>query len=431
MRILIKNGRILDPAQKLDRIADLWILDGKVEKITECSDRELQAPEADEVLDAAGCFVMPGFIDLHVHLRDPGLTHKETLESGSRAAARGGYTTICAMPNTKPVMDAPEKVRELLGRAETEAEVHVLQIGAITVGQEGEALADLAGMAEAGVCAFSEDGKSVMDVRLYEKAMEEAARLGVPIFAHCEDKQLVGKGALQKGPKAEELSVEGISNAVEDIITARDIILAKETNVRLHLCHCSTAGSVTMIREGKKAGVKLTAEVCPHHFTLTAEDIPGADTNYKMNPPLRNRADVEALKAGLKEGVIEVISTDHAPHHAEEKAKPMAEAPFGIVGLETAAALTFTELVEPGVLTPLQMAACMSWNPARVLDSERGTLQMGRPADVVVFDPKAEYAIDKEQFLSKGKNTPFDGRRVKGKTLVTIVDGRIVYRESI
>ncbi len=423
MKILIKNGRVLDPSCNLDQKLDIWIVDGYVEKVG----AHLEV-EADKILQAEGCYVMPGFIDLHVHLRDPGLTHKETLETGSRAAARGGYTTICAMPNTKPVIDSPERVAEIHNRAKTEALVHVLQIGAITKGQEGKELADLEGMARAGAPAFSEDGKSVMDVRLYQKAMEEAARLGVPVFAHCEEKELVGKGVLQKGPKVEELGVEGISNAVEDIITARDIILAKETNVRLHLCHCSTAGSVTMIREGKAAGVKLTAEVCPHHFTLTVDDIPGGDTNYKMNPPLRNREDVEALKDGLKKGIIEVISTDHAPHHAEEKAKGMAEAPFGIVGLETAAALTYTELVETGILSPLQMAACMSYNPARTLGSERGTLKEGRPADVVIFDPNAEYEIDKEQFASKGKNTPFHGRKVKGRVLVTLVDGKVVWQ---
>lgn len=423
MAILIRNGRVLDPSADRDQIMDVLIEEGRIKKTAEHISKE-----GAQVLDAKGCFVMPGFIDLHVHLRDPGLTHKETLKTGAEAAAHGGYTTICAMPNTKPVVDNGALVREIHERAGREAKVHVLQIGAITIGQEGKELADLAAMAQAGVPAFSEDGKSVMDICLYQKAMEQAAQLDVPVFAHCEEKQLAGKGVLQKGPKAEELGVEGISNAVEDIITARDICLAKETNVRLHLCHCSTKASVTMIREGKKAGVRLSAEVCPHHFTLTAEDIPGADTNYKMNPPLRNREDVEALKQGLKEGVIEVISTDHAPHHGDEKAKGMAEAPFGIVGLETAAALTYTELVETGILTPLQMAACMSGNPAKVLRSERGSLKEGRPADVVIFDPEAQYVIDKNDFASMGKNTPFHGRKVKGRVVTTIADGQIVYR---
>ena len=423
MAILIKNGRVIDPSADRDQIMDILIEDGRIKKVAEHI-----AEDGAEVIDSNECLVMPGFIDLHVHLRDPGLTHKETISSGAAAAARGGYTTICAMPNTKPVVDTPELVKELHERAKTEAKVHVYQIGAITAGQEGKELADLPAMAQAGAPAFSEDGKSVMDICLYEKAMEQAAALQMPIFAHCEDKQLVGKGAIQKGFKAEELGVEGISNAVEDIITARDIFLAKETGVQLHLCHCSTKDSVTMIREGKKAGVNLSAEVCPHHFTLTVEDIPGEDTNYKMNPPLRNKEDVEALKQGLKEGVIEVISTDHAPHHADEKAKGMAEAPFGIVGLETAASLTYTELVETGILTPMQMAACMSYNPARVLKSDRGSLQEGRPADVVIFDPEAQYTIDKNEFASMGKNTPFHGRKVKGRVVMTIVDGEIVYQ---
>lgn len=425
MTLLIKNGRVLDPNSGRDGIADILIEDGRIKKIAE----QIEADGA-EIIEANECLVMPGFIDLHVHLRDPGLTHKETLATGAAAAARGGYTTICAMPNTRPAVDTAELARQIHERAEKEACVHILQIGAITKGQEGTELADLSGMAAAGVPAFSEDGKSVMDIRLYEEAMREAAALGVPIFAHCEDKRLVGKGALQKGPKAEELGVEGISNAVEDVIAARDIILAKETGAQLHLCHCSTKDSVTMVREGKKAGVRLSAEVCPHHFTLTAADIPGADTNYKMNPPLRNREDVEALKRGLKEGVMDVIATDHAPHSEEEKAASMADAPFGIVGLETAAALTYTELVETGFLTPLQMAACMSRNPAKVLGSERGRLQEGCPADVVVFDPEEEYIIDKHRFASKGKNTPFHGRKVKGAVRATIVDGRVVFRSG-
>lgn len=421
MSILIKNGKIIDPANNLEAVMDLRIEDGKIAEVSE------EIKEGGErVIDASGCYVMPGFIDLHVHLREPGLTEKETIETGAATAAAGGYTTILAMPNTKPVADNPEIINYVTEKGKATG-IHVLQIGAVTVGQEGKELADIEGMAKAGIPAISEDGKSVMDVALYRKAMQKAAALNIPVFAHCEDKTLVGKGVVQEGFKADELGVEGISNAVEDVITARDIILAKDTGAQLHLCHCSTKDSVDIIREGRKYGANVTAEVCPHHFTLSVEDMPGGDTNYKMNPPLRNKEDVEALKAGLKEGIFTVIATDHAPHTAEEKAKHISQAPFGIVGSETAAALTYSELVETGILTPMQMAEYMSYNPAKIIHSDKGTLNVGAVADVVIFDPEAEYEIDVNTFKSKGKNTPFHGRKVKGKVKATIADGKIVY----
>ncbi len=424
MKILIKNGKILDPANNLEAVMDLKITDGKIEKISEKIEED-----ADEILDGTGCYIMPGFIDLHVHLRDPGLTDKETIETGAAAAAAGGYTTICAMPNTKPVADNPEVIHYVHEKGKATG-INVLQIGAITVGQEGNVMADIEGMVQAGIPAISEDGKSVMDVSLYRKAMQKAAALNIPVFAHCEDKTLVGKGVVQEGFKAEELGVDGISNAVEDVITARDIILAKDTGAQLHLCHCSTKDSVDIIREGQKYGVNVTAEVCPHHFTLSVEDMPGGDTNYKMNPPLRNKEDVEALKAGLKEGIFTVIATDHAPHTAAEKENHISKAPFGIVGSETAAALTYSELVETGILTPMQMAEYMSYNPAKVLHSDKGTLSVGADADVVIFNPEEEYEIDVNKFFSKGKNTPFNGRKVKGKVKATIASGKVVYRNS-
>ena len=423
MSILIKNGRVIDPANNLDRVMDLKIEGGKITEISE----EIK-DVTERVIDAEGCFVMPGFIDLHVHLRDPGLTEKETIETGAAAAAAGGYTTILAMPNTRPVADCPEVIRYVTEKGKATG-INVLQIGAVTVGQEGREMADIEGMVEAGIPGISEDGKSVMDAALYRKAMEKAAAFHIPVFAHCEDKTLVGKGVVQEGWKAEELGVDGISNAVEDVITARDIILAKDTGAQLHLCHCSTKGSVDIIREGRKYGAKVTAEVCPHHFTLSVEDMPGGDTNYKMNPPLRNREDVEAIKAGLQEGVFTVIATDHAPHTAEEKANHISKAPFGIVGSETAAALTYSELVETGILTPMQMAEYMSYNPAQIIHSRKGTLSVGAVADVVIFDPEAEYHIDAETFRSKGKNTPFHGRKVKGQVKTTIADGKIVYEK--
>ena len=421
MTILIKNGKIIDPLSNRNEVADLYVEDGKVSQI-----RKNIEKEAERVIDANGLLVMPGFIDLHVHFREPGLEHKETIETGAMAAARGGYTTVCAMPNTKPVVDSKEVVEDIYKRAKN-VKCHVLQVGAVTKGQEGTVLADIKEMKEAGICAISEDGKSVMDSKLYKEAMVIARKENIPVFAHCEDKNLVGKGALNAGKKAEELGVEGITNAVEDIITARDILLSKETGARLHLCHCSTADSVRMVEEAKKEGLLVTAEVCPHHFTLTEDDIIGSDTNYKMNPPLRSKADKDALIEGLKNNIMDVISTDHAPHHKDEKAKPMGEAPFGIVGLETAYALTNSELVEKGYLTEVQLVEKMSANPAKVLGMDKGCIGEGKVADIVITDPKEEYVINTEEFASKGKNTPFHGRKVTGKVRYTILAGELVY----
>lgn len=425
MSILIKGGRILDPSQQLDRVMDLLLVDGKVSQIEESIDTD-----ADRVVDACGMYVMPGLIDMHVHLREPGFEHKETIHTGGMAAAHGGFTTICPMPNTKPATDNPERVSFVVQKAAEEAPVHVLPVGAVTLGQQGEELTDIAGMAAAGAIAISEDGKSVMNAALYREAMKRAAEKDVLVMAHCEDKNLVGRGALNAGKIAEENGVEGISNAVEDVITARDILLAKETGARLHLCHCSTKDSARMVKEAKEEGLTVTGEVCPHHFALTEEDIVPGDTNFKMNPPLRRQEDRQALKEGLRDGIFDVIATDHAPHHVDEKKKPMADAPFGIVGSETAVALTITCLVEEGYLTPYQMAEKMSTNPARILKLDRGSLKVGKEADVTLIDPEAEYVIDASLFASKGKNTPFHGRKVKGKVKMTIVDGTIVYEEK-
>lgn len=422
MKILIKNGHVIDPLYKRDEVLNVLIEDKKISKVGK------ESYEADEVIDAAGYYVMPGFIDLHVHLRDPGFTYKEDLASGGAAAARGGVTTMCAMPNTKPVTDTKKMVADLHLRAETECPVRVIQLGAVTKGQAGGELADIRGMAAAGCHAISEDGKSVMNASLYREAMKIAKEAGISVFAHCEDITMVEGGVMNADEKARALGLPGITNAVEDVIVARDILLAKETGVRLHLCHCSTKDSVDMIRLAKEEGLPVTGEVCPHHFTLSTEDIREDDGNYKMNPPLRSRQDVEALKAGLRDDVMDVIATDHAPHSAEEKNKSMKEAYFGIVGLETSAALTYTELVDKGILTMMQMAEKMSYNPARILGLEdKGSVSEGMCADLVIFDPHREYKIDKSTFLSKGKNTPFDGYPVKGEVVCTIVDGKIVY----
>ena len=426
MKILIQNGHVLDPESKTEGIYDILVEGKKIVKVAEHI-----ADAADKVIDAKGCFVMPGFIDLHVHLRDPGLEYKETLKTGGDAAARGGVTTICAMPNTKPVIDTEENVIQVHERSKKESKVHVIQLGAITVGQAGEELADIAGMAEAGCCAISEDGKSVMNASLYRKAMKIAKECGIAVFAHCEDITMVEGGVMHADKKAETLGLKGITNAVEDVIVARDILLAKETGVRLHLCHCSTEDSVKLVRAAKKEGLPVTAEVCPHHFTMTTEDITEDHGNFKMNPPLRGKSDVEALKAGLKEDIMDVIATDHAPHSEEEKNKSMKEAMFGIVGLETMASLTYTELVDTGVLTPMQMAEKTSYYPAKILGlQDKGAVSEGKIADLVIFDPNREYIIDKNTFFSKGKNTPFDGWKVKGDVRCTLVDGTIVYENT-
>ena len=432
MLILIKNGYVIDPSANREGYYDILIEEDLVKKIERSIPEEIleERKERNErvLIDAAGKYIMPGFIDLHVHLREPGFEYKETIRTGSLAAAAGGFTTICPMPNTKPAIDSAEKIRFLKDKAVREAVVNILPVGCITLGQEGRILADIASMADAGAAALSEDGKSVMDSALYAKAMEEAEKAGIPIFAHCEDKNLAGNGVMNAGNRAEELGLEGISNAVEDIITARDILLAKASGARLHICHCSTADSARFIEMAKEQGLPVTGEVCPHHFTLSDEDIPADDANYKMNPPLRSPEDVRAIKEALHKDIIDVIATDHAPHGEEEKSGSMVHAPFGIVGLETAFSLTMTELVEPGIITLRQMVEKMCVNPAKILGIPRGCIGEGWTADLVIADPKKEYRINKNTFCSKGKNTPFDQKEVIGKIEYTLVAGKIVYK---
>lgn len=425
MLLLIKNGTVINPGDKTQQKADVLVEDGIIKKIA-----EKQSVKADKVIDATGCFVMPGFIDMHVHLRDPGQEEKETVETGARAAAHGGFTTIVAMPNTKPAVDNADVVNYVHHKAEDVAIVNVLQSGAVTVGQRGTELADIEGMVEAGIPAISEDGKSVMNAQLYREAMTLAVKYDIPVLAHCEDINLVNGGVVNADEAMEKMNFPGIANSVEDIIIARDIMLSKETGAALHLCHCSTKSSVKMVKLAKQEGVRVTAEVCPHHFTLTSSDIKEDDANYKMNPPLRTKEDVEALKEGLKEDIMDVISTDHAPHTAIEKGVGIKHAPFGIVGLETAAALTMTELVDKGYLTMMQMAEKMSYNPAKILGLDKGVVEEGKVADLVVFDAKKEYKIDLENFWSKSKNTPFAGKKVKGEVQATIVAGQVVYENK-
>lgn len=426
MSLLIKNGYIINPATNTEGIFDLLVEGNQVTKIEE----NIAEEAAEQVLDASGCFVFPGFIDLHVHFRDPGLTHKEDIETGSKAAARGGVTTVVTMPNTKPVADNAEVIRYVHDKAKEVGLTHVLQVGAITKGMQGKELADIEEMIAAGIPAISEDGKSVMDSNLYREAMKIVAKAGIPVLAHCEDINLVDGGVINQGEKSKAMGVKGISNAVENIIAARDIMLAEETGAKLHLCHCSTKETVDLVRDGKAKGIAVSGEVCPHHFTLTDEDIVEGDSNYKMNPPLRSREDVDKLKEGLKEGVMEAISTDHAPHTKEEKVSDFSKAPFGIVGLETSAALTYTELVLGGYLTPMGMAEKMSYNPAKILGIDKGDISPNHVADITIFDPRETYEIHGADFVGKSANMPFEGRKVTGRVVATILDGRIVYQKQ-
>ncbi len=424
--ILIRNGRIIDPDTRFDGIADLYLSGGKItrvaKKITEKADREI---------DARGMWVMPGLIDLHVHLRDPGLTWKEDVTTGSKAAARGGITTIVAMPNTKPVCDSPDRIDYVMHKAEHTASIHVLQAGAVTEGQAGEKLADIRGMAKHGIPAVSEDGKSVMNAELAREAMKICRELNIPFLDHCEDRNLVQGGCVNADEISRAEGLPGITNSVEDVIIARDMILAHETGAHLHLCHCSTKGSYEMLKAAKEKGWDVSGEVCPHHFILTSSDRVHGDTNYKMNPPLRTEEDRKALCRGLAEGVFEAISTDHAPHTREEKDQPMEKAPFGIVGLETSVALTITYLVKTGILTPMQMAERMSAGPAKILHlDQRGSLAEGKEADITIIDPDVSYKIDAREFESRGKNTPFDGCEVTGRVDTTICGGKIVYQKG-
>ncbi|MCI5936702.1 MAG: dihydroorotase [Eubacterium sp.] len=432
MNLWIKNGHLLDPANHRDEICDLYVVDGKVAGVGSLSsDTDTKEwKENCRIIDAKGKYVMPGFLDLHVHLREPGFEYKETIATGTKAAAKGGFTAVCPMPNTKPSTDSPEMIEKILAIAKKDSPIHVYPVGAVTKGQMGEEVTDIAGMVAAGAKAISEDGKSVMNAEIYREAMKEAAKAGIPVLAHCEDKNMVGKGAMNAGKKAEELGIPGITNAVEDVIVARDILLAKETGARLHLCHCSTKDSVDMIAFAKENGVDVSGEVCPHHFAMTEDEIQKDDANYKMNPPLRSREDVERLCKGLSDGTMEAISTDHAPHAEEEKKQSIATAPFGIVGSETAYCLAVTHLVKKGYLTPMQLVERMSTNPCRILGVPGGDLSVGMPADITIADMDSEYKIDKNTFVSKGKNTPFHGAVVNGKVYYTIVGGNVVFEEK-
>lgn len=418
MRLLIQNARIIDPSQNLDQVGDLLLEEGRIAQIG----REL-SQEGAQVIDARGLVAAPGLVDMHVHLRDPGLTYKEDLYSGCRAAAAGGVTSLLAMPNTKPAMDSPETVRDLLKRAQT-AGAAVYTAACVTKDLGGEELTDLKALKEAGAIALSDDGRPVVNTRRLLEALEQAPALGLVVTAHCEDLYLAAGGLMNEGEVSRRLGVPGIPAAAEDCGTAREIAAAASIGAPIHICHVSTKGSVELIRDAKARGVRVTAETCPHYLLLTDKALESKDADYRMNPPLRGEEDRLALIQALKDGTIDAISTDHAPHSPEEKGD-FLKAPNGSIGMETSLAATLTAL--KGVLTLPEILAKMSWNPARILNIPAGTLRTGANADVVLFDPEKKWVVDPEKLHGKSKNTPFKGMTLQGKVAMTIFRGRVVY----
>lgn len=424
MSIIIKNGQLLTKDGNLEKM-DVFVEDGVIKEVA----KEI-AYKGDEIIDAEGLVIAPGFIDVHVHLREPGGEKKETIATGTFAAARGGFTTVCAMPNTRPVPDSKEQLDLLQERIKETAHVRVLPYASITVRQLGEELTDFAALKESGAFAFTDDGVGVQSAGMMLEAMKRAAALNMPIVAHCEDNTLINKGSVHEGVFSEKHGINGIPSVCESVHIARDVLLAEAANCHYHVCHISTKESVRVVRDAKRAGIKVTAEVTPHHLLLCDEDIPGLDPNYKMNPPLRGKDDRDALIEGLLDGTIDIIATDHAPHTAEEKGAGMELAPFGIVGLETAFPLLYTHFVETGKMTLKQLIDYLTVKPAEVFGLPYGEIKAGKKADIVLLDLEKEDVIDPENFLSKGKNTPFAGWKCKGWPALTIAEGNIVWKRE-
>jgi dihydroorotase len=421
MPILIKGGKVVDPGRFVG-VGDVLIDQGKVSAVGP----NLQAPAGSTVLEAKDRLVLPGFVDLHVHFREPGFEYKETIQSGSAAAVAGGFTTVCCMPNTNPVNDNQAVTEFILERSRIAGLANVWPVGAITKGSEGKELAEIGDLRRSGCVAISDDGRPVMNSLVMRRAMEYALAFDLTVVDHCEDLHLAEGGCMNEGLVSTELGLPGIPSAAEDVMVARNLSLSELTGARLHLAHISTAGSVRMVREAKARGIKVTAEACPHHFTLTEEVVRGYNTHAKMNPPLRTWDDVRAIKEGLRDGTIDVIATDHAPHATQEKQQDFTEAPFGIVGLETALSLTLG-LVEEGVMSLEQAVEKLTSAPAAAFGLKKGTLAVGADADVTIVDQQAQWVVDPGKFRSKSRNTPFVGWKVKGRVLMTIVGGRVVF----
>ena len=425
MTAIIRNGWVIDPANKFDGIADVLVADGKIAAVG----ANLDGTGA-EVFDATGRIVAPGFIDMHVHLREPGFEHAETIESGARAAAAGGFTTVCCMPNTNPVNDSATVTSYIVERARHTAVVNVFPIGAITRGSAGQELAAIASMKEAGIVAISDDGRPVMNAHLMRRALETARGLDLPVINHCEDLDLSSGGDMHEGVQSTRLGLGGIPAASEDVMAARDILLAEMTGARYHVAHLSTRHAVAMVAFAKSRGLPVTCEVTPHHFALCDEEIHPYDANYKMKPPLRGRCDVAAILDGVSKGVVDALATDHAPHPGSEKMQEFEKCPFGILGLETAISLTFERLVHSGRITVQRMVELYTVGPARVLNLRQGTLSAGADADVTIIDDTIEWTYDVNRSPSKSRNTPFDGVLFRGGPVATMVRGEWVWQRS-
>ena len=420
-KILIKNGRVIDPANKIDAVMDILIDNGKIIEIG----KKLRTPNsALRIIDASGKIITPGLIDMHVHLREPGYEYKETIKTGTEAALAGGFTSIACMPNTKPVNDNQSVTDFILDKARKEGVVNVYPVGAITKGLKGEELSEIGELKSSGVVAITDDGKPVMNSELMRRGMEYASMFDLPVISHCEDLKLSEGGVMNEGFVSTELGLKGIPDTAEVVMVARDIALAELTGAKLHIAHASTRGAVSSIREAKLRGVNVTCETAPHYFTITEKEVIGYDTNAKMNPPLRTEDNLKAIKEGLRDGTIDVIATDHAPHEVSEKEVEFDRALFGIVGLETALPLTL-RLVHDGVISISEAISKLTINPVRILGLNKGTLSVGSDADITIIDPDKEWQVDVTKFKSKGRNSPFQGWRVKGAVEVVIVGGHI------
>ena len=426
MKLLIRQGRLVDPVGGIGGVMDVLLDHGKVAMIGS----DIREPDA-QVIDASGLTVCAGLVDMHVHLREPGFEHKETIATGAAAAARGGFTSIACMPNTRPATDSPERVDYVREKAAQACGVHVWPIGAVTVGEAGETLTDFEALKHAGAVALSDDGVPVQNANLMRDGLILAHRQGLTILSHCEDADLVKNYAVNEGRVSRQLRLPGRPAIAEELMVARDAMLAEETGGAVHICHISTAKAVALVRRYKRKGVQITCETCPQYFSLTEDEILRQGALARVNPPLRTKADVEAIIEGLKDGTIDAIATDHAPHAAEEKARPLTEAPSGMVGLETALAVTLTYLYHTGEMSLSDILRKLTINPACILRlPTKGRLSIGADGDMVIFDPDQEWVVDPSRFASKGRNTPFGGKTLKGKVKYTIVGGRVVYREG-